>query len=1457
MRKYSPPPIDGSSDFSVLFFVAILLTGIATAQTPDVDYDGFPYRASPNNSIWVHDWSDEPLTNMFEWHGWPLHFVNTRALILAEDTRDPDLDLIVPTQGEITNVIYNIIIATNFNISSQKMTYGRTHEGIHAHTTDPASLFLLQRLDGGTDTIELHWEIDDRHYHLRDKDNFISYEYFNDFIQAYQIERIAPGETEFSIVATGIAPVGGLCSWTDGSINTTGEYRYRVLSYVDGDYVAYSYSRAIEVVSATPTANPVWVNSITGDHPNPDNTGPTNNHVLNINLGAYHDAGTDLGLTCDVRLPNASRSGAQGTDAGFQHYDLPLTRTQVSGDLWEYTLEFTWDSGGQDNDKGAFVCKFNYGNGPTAPAALAGAVFTTAPCNRIRNLNWLSYLSNILASSTTTGMTDYETAWLLQSDYRMNQLVPGHAYDGIWGDTADNGIVGYWNAVPDDYSDDAQFAGAVVDFIQQIRSDPVMNGKILHVNGKEANGSDMYAHVDGVVAEDIFSKRGKWCDADGVEHSGDGDTWAGGHWIDHYNIFTSMLADENQPDVFALPYFRADNIRVRRFSYASFLGATYEYDHGYYSPRALPIAGVNNSGRIQALAEQLLELGAPDPTNNPVLPDPAVHLPILNIDALDCSEEGYGDCIGENYRIYDLWVYPYDHGIVLQNINHWCQGDDALLYFTVPAGETYYQVVFDDKTIFDGGGFTTIPVSGTVEIPHLDAVFLMFDPVSTPVVAPTATSPVFADQPGDQIISVQADFWNGEAGWIEADLSELIGPSDHTPMPDLDGDGVNDTPPLTITAVPGTYAVEYYARGSDGLGAYGEFEVVVQEGEGPTVKYLNVSNETGLDFAGRPYGAVTLDYDRDGSLDLFVSSLDDQVELYSSSIPQAGATPQFSGQTDVVNLENISTTRGSIAADLDNDGYEDLAICTAGAAQIYFNRPDPSGGRIFEPAPASMNLAPYLTSAWSISCADYDRDNDLDLYIARAGGTWGDIPRPTTLTSERDYLLRNDLSVDGTFTDVSDDAEGMPQAVLATSSAVWADIDNDGDPDLLVPSIMDYYGYETAQLYINQGDGTFTEEFTQRFGAPQLWYVSGAAWADLDRDGHLDLVTSIQTEYNSHQRVFLKNPQASGYTGYSLQREFQATGVKVFDFDLDGWDDILFTPLDETEPPQLLWNRSSPGSLAMVDVTEVVGLSAAGRADGVVASDFNSSGGTQLTDGDLDLFLGRPVSGGNCFYKAVGIEGGGGPVYNYLTISLNTHGANNTSAIGTMVSAVDPNTNQTLQTRWVNGGSGRGGQDDRILTFGLGDYSGDVTLIIDWPGGHHQTESIAALQLNPSSPIEIDDETNPVVDPASLSCHYTLQPNGLVQWTFEWDTDVSSKWDRNKIVLSGPGSFGTVTRWAFQAGAMSSGTRAPDGSYHHVFVLDDQPCHVGTYTYTVFSSTETQPGSSASSSYRAKFCPTF
>ncbi|MCB1150798.1 hypothetical protein KDK88_04585, partial [bacterium] len=290
MRRKSPPPVDGLLHFSVLFFTAILLTGVATAQTPDVDFDGFPYRANLNNQIWIHDWSDEPLANMFEWSGWPLHFANTRADFLAEDTRDPDLDLISPTQGDITNVIYNIVIATNFNIDSQKMTYGRTHEGMHAHTTDPASLVLLQRLDGGTDTVELHWEIDDRHYHMRDKTNFIPYENFTDFIQSYQVERLAPGETLFSIVATGIAPVGGLCSWTDDSVHTAGEYQYKVLSYVDGGYVAYSYSRSIEVVSATPTLNPVWVNSITGNHPNPDNTGPTDDHVLSINLGAYHDA---------------------------------------------------------------------------------------------------------------------------------------------------------------------------------------------------------------------------------------------------------------------------------------------------------------------------------------------------------------------------------------------------------------------------------------------------------------------------------------------------------------------------------------------------------------------------------------------------------------------------------------------------------------------------------------------------------------------------------------------------------------------------------------------------------------------------------------------------------------------------------------------------------------------------------------------------------------------------------------------------------------------------------------------------------------------------------------------------------------------------------------------------------------------------------------------------------------
>ncbi len=118
-----------------------------------------------------------------------------------------------------------------------------------------------------------------------------------------------------------------------------------------------------------------------------------------------------------------------------------------------------------------------------------------------------------------------------------------------------------------------------------------------------------------------------------------------------------------------------------------------------------------------------------------------------------------------------------------------------------------------------------------------------------------------------------------------------------------------------------------------------------------------------------------------------------------------------------------------------------------------------------------------------VSVGDFDGDGLDDLYIAQPDG----LPN---------RLFRN--AGDGTFEDVTE-AAGL--AVLdRTSQSLFADIDNDGDQDLIL------LARTGPLLFLNDGKGRFTRAGDAfQFKQPLQGSLTSAAMADYDRDGFLDL----------------------------------------------------------------------------------------------------------------------------------------------------------------------------------------------------------------------------------------------------------------------------------------------------------------------------------------------------------------
>ncbi|MFM9986201.1 MAG: FG-GAP-like repeat-containing protein [Flavobacteriales bacterium] len=144
-------------------------------------------------------------------------------------------------------------------------------------------------------------------------------------------------------------------------------------------------------------------------------------------------------------------------------------------------------------------------------------------------------------------------------------------------------------------------------------------------------------------------------------------------------------------------------------------------------------------------------------------------------------------------------------------------------------------------------------------------------------------------------------------------------------------------------------------------------------------------------------------------------------------------------------------------ADINGDGHLDAFVCHDISPNVYYIN-DGSGNLTFNQG--GMGDTPDGGNYGSVFI-DYDNDCDMDMFIAKCRG--GDS------AANIDQMHRNDG--DGIYTEVGEDI-GLADAQQSWSS-VWADFDNDGDMDVVVPASSFENGWHKVNR--NNGDGTFTE----------------------------------------------------------------------------------------------------------------------------------------------------------------------------------------------------------------------------------------------------------------------------------------------------------------------------------------------------------------------------------------------
>lgn len=337
-------------------------------------------------------------------------------------------------------------------------------------------------------------------------------------------------------------------------------------------------------------------------------------------------------------------------------------------------------------------------------------------------------------------------------------------------------------------------------------------------------------------------------------------------------------------------------------------------------------------------------------------------------------------------------------------------------------------------------------------------------------------------------------------------------------------------------------------------------------------------------------GILSLDYDGDGRLDLYVVDgnmyrLDpDGNVLTRTANPEAGnrlyrnlGSWRFEDVTEKAGVGDRSFGFGGGVGDYDGDGRPDIYVCNWGRNVLYHNDGDGSFTDVTAEAGVGGDDGEYSTGA---TFFDGDGDGDLDLYVAN----YADMESYMKLTKGRGLV-----------------PNGFGIMVVAGPSPI--------------PPQLDRY-------YRNDGDGTFTDESATALRNQQAGYSFTGVSLDANRDGHADLyVTSDMTSnplwMNDGAGQFDDRGTETG-TALSGWGGVQAgMGNDSVDYDQDGWPD-LFTTNYLRDRNTLYRNLTGKlGRLYFQDVTIQTGL---GRADNMKVCWATKAGDFDL-DGYMDLFV--------------------------------------------------------------------------------------------------------------------------------------------------------------------------------------------------------------------------------------------
>ena len=534
----------------------------------------------------------------------------------------------------------------------------------------------------------------------------------------------------------------------------------------------------------------------------------------------------------------------------------------------------------------------------------------------------------------------------------------------------------------------------------------------------------------------------------------------------------------------------------------------------------------------------------------------------------------------------------------------------------------------------------------------------------------------------------------------------------------------------------------------------------------PSVRFSDVTAAWGIGFVHETgaygdrllpetmgSGVAVFDMDGDGDLDLYF------VNAREWSWRKAGGPPATAALyrngdgrfTDVSRGSGLDVSlygMGVAVGDYDGDGRRDLFVTAVGENRLFRNRGD---GR-FEDVTHAAGVAGD-PERWSSSAMffDYDRDGDLDLFVAnyvewsreidydvdyRLTGIGRAYGPPTNYAGTHSYLYRNDGQAG--FADVSAEAgiqvvnraTGLPMGKGLAVTA--ADMDGDGWLDILVAN-------DTVQnfLFRNLGDGRFQETGAiSGVAFDNTGAATGAMGLDAAHFGPDESFAVAIGNFANEMSSFYVSPDGKGsFTDEAIisgigphSRQALSFGLFFFDYDLDGRVDLFQTnghieeDINVVQPSQhyeqasqLFWNcgPECPRPFLAVPAERVGRLATPVVGRGAVFGDLDG-------DADLDLVITqagrRPLLLRND--QSLG--------HHWLRVKLEGT-ARNRDAIGARVELTAAG---EIQRRTQVPARSYLSSVEPTLTFGLGDTAQADTLSVVWPDGtRSELSGVAADQV--------------------------------------------------------------------------------------------------------------------------------